>query len=293
MKIVCVHGIGQTYRGAASLSLHWKAALRDGVIEAGGADVSESDIAMVAYGALFRQNTRSVGARVDPESLDEAEQTLLQAYWQEAAALSAASDGTEPQESPAIQPPEFEGRARMPQLMQRALRQLSKSKYFKAIGGPSAALAFVRQVRLFLHDREFKADILERFAAQMSSQTRVLIGHSLGSVVAYEGLCAHPEWKVDAFITLGSPLGISNVVFDALTPKPVNGRGQWPGVRRWTNIADAGDIVALRKELAPLFGPVEDRIVYNGWHSHDVTRYLSARETGSAIAAALASHGQI
>lgn len=195
MKIVCVHGIGQTYRGAASLSLHWKAALRDGVIEAGGADVSESDIAMVAYGALFRQNTRSVGARVDPESLDEAEQTLLQAYWQEAAALSAASDGTEPQESPAIQPPEFEGRARMPQLMQRALRQLSKSKYFKAIGGPSAALAFVRQVRLFLHDREFKADILERFAAQMSSQTRVLIGHSLGSVVAYEGLCAHPEGR--------------------------------------------------------------------------------------------------
>jgi pimeloyl-ACP methyl ester carboxylesterase len=31
------------------------------------------------------------------------------------------------------------------------------------------------------------------------ADTAVLIGHSLGSVVAYEALCAHPEWSVRAF----------------------------------------------------------------------------------------------
>ncbi|HEX7200780.1 MAG TPA: hypothetical protein VF213_14950, partial [Dongiaceae bacterium] len=74
-----------------------------------------------------------------------------------------------------------------------------------------------------------------------------------------------------------------------LTPRPENGRGAWPPVRRWVNIADRGDVVALQKALAPSFGPVEDRLIHNGWHAHDIRRYLSARETGEAVAAALAS----
>jgi hypothetical protein len=53
-------------------------------------------------------------------------------------------------------------------------------------------------------------------------------------------------------------------------------------------LADTGDIVALEKSLAPLFGAVDDRLLYNGWHSHDAANYLSSGITGSALAAALA-----
>lgn len=78
--------------------------------------------------------------------------------------------------------------------------------------------------------------------------------HSLGSVVAYETLHAHPELGVNTFITLGSPLGMPSAVFDVLDPAPVEGRGQCPpGVTSWTNIADAGDLVALPRRLGDRF----------------------------------------
>jgi hypothetical protein len=114
----------------------------------------------------------------------------------------------------------------------------------------------------------------------------------LGSVVAYEALCAHPEWNVQTLVTLGSPLGIPNLIFDKLTPPPENGKGAWPNIKQWFNIADSGDIVALQKSLAPYFGDgddrkIVDRLVYNGWESHSVERYLTARETGAAVATGL------
>ena len=53
----------------------------------------------------------------------------------------------------------------------------------------------------------------------MDDGTEVIVAHSLGSVVAYEALCAHPEWPVRNLVTLGSPLGIRNLIFDQLVPR--------------------------------------------------------------------------
>ena len=59
---------------------------------------------------------------------------------------------------------------------------------------------------------------------------------------------------VQLLLTLGSPLGIRNVVFDRVTPTPGPAGGVWPGaVSRWVNVADPNDVVALRKDLQPLF----------------------------------------
>jgi hypothetical protein len=59
-------------------------------------------------------------------------------------------------------------------------------------------------------------------------------------------------------------------------------------VKRWVNIADNGDVVALTKQLNPLFeGTIEDKLVYNGTEAHDARRYLTAVETGEAILAGL------
>ena len=56
------------------------------------------------------------------------------------------------------------------------------------------------------------------------------------------------------------------------------------------NVADAGDVVALVKDLRPLFGArVACYLVHNGSHAHDVRPYLTAAETGAAIAAGLAA----
>jgi hypothetical protein len=95
--------------------------------------------------------------------------------------------------------------------------------------------------------------------------------------------------RSSVFVTLGSPLGIRNLIFEALDPAPQNGTGVWPpGIKQWVNIADSGDVVALVKDLASRFGPpVTDRLVDNGAKAHDATRYLTTRELGDAVAIGL------
>ena len=143
----------------------------------------------------------------------------------------------------------------------------------------------LKQVGDYLHDQDLRKQIRDRVVKAVDEDTRVLVGHSLGSIVCYETLCQHPEWPVKVFVTLGSPLGIKRLIFDRLDPAPHANLGHWPGrVKKWINIADAGDIVALEKQLNPLFnGLVEDKLVHNGSTAHDAKNYLTAAETGEAI----------
>ena len=182
----------------------------------------------------------------------------------------------------------------MPGSVQAALRALSGSAFFAGLA-ERAMLFDLQQVRRYMTDPVMRRAVQDRVAAAVDEDTRVVVGHSLGSVVAYEALCAHPEWPVRALVTLGSPLGIRNLIFDRLVPAPAAGEsgkpaGAWPGgVQAWMNVADAGDVVALVKDLRPLFGAeVACYLVDNGSHAHDVRPYLTAAETGAAIAAGLA-----
>jgi pimeloyl-ACP methyl ester carboxylesterase len=165
------------------------------------------------------------------------------------------------------------------------LDALSQSRFFAGLA--ERALIFdLKQVRRYLREPEIRHAVRARIEQAIWADTRVVVGHSLGTIVAYEVLCAHPEWSVDVFVTLGSPLGIRNLIFEALVPPPRNGTGIWPtGVKQWVNIADRGDVVALVKELGPRFGSkVADHLVNNGASAHDATRYLTTRELGNAIA---------
>lgn len=287
-KILAIHGIGQQFHGPHTLKTKWFDAVRDGLREVSDITLADEDFDVVGYGPLFRPaGARGVQAP-KPEQLHEMEIALVACFWREAALRSRAAAGHEGDEEPLIQDPEMSGRARTPMVVQQALRQLAKSRFFKALDGPTGVLKLVREAYLFLHDPAMKQAILDRVGEQVRPDTRVVIAHSLGSVVAYEALCANPEWQVHTLLTIGSPLGVSPMIFDALTPAPVNGHAAWPkDLVRWVNIADNGDLVALEKRLAPRFGAVEDLLVHNGWHAHDACNYLTARETGLALASAL------
>jgi pimeloyl-ACP methyl ester carboxylesterase len=182
--------------------------------------------------------------------------------------------------------------------VQAALRALSVSAFFAGLA-ERAMLFDLQQVRRYFDEPDVRDAVQQRLAAAVDNDTCVLIGHSLGSVVAYEALCAHPDWPVRTLVTLGSPLGIRSLIFERLRPPPValeSGAlvGRWPGkVNAWTNIADAGDVVALEKDLRPLFGnEVVCHLVHNGSHAHYVQPYLTTVETGTAVLAALATHGK-
>jgi hypothetical protein len=278
-KIVAVHGIGQQYEGEAELKKEWLPALSDGLTRAGRTLGSNDELACAFYGDLFRPKGKSASAPpLDASDVtDPWEEAMLAAWWREAARTDSG-----------IARPDDPTKARTPKLLQRALLALSNSAFFAGL--TERALIFdLKQVYRYLHDPLIRQEVQRRVVMTVDEDTRVVVGHSLGSIVAYEAVCAHPEWSVETLVTLGSPLGIRNLIFDKLIPEPVGGRGAWPGKAKfWFNIADGGDVVALEKRLSTSFGEqVQDRLIYNGATAHAVTRYLNVRETGEAIASGL------
>lgn len=89
----------------------------------------------------------------------------------------------------------------------------------------------------------------------------LLIGHSMGSIIAYDALWElwHEEGRreqVDLFLTLGSPLGM-RFVQRRLCGANESGARRYPGnIRRWINIATQGDLTALDPSLRDDFGPM-------------------------------------
>lgn len=258
-RVLLVHGIAQQYKGSESLRAALAPAVLDGVALAGGR-LSLRDVGAAFYGDLFRPP----GSRAtdfpdyDPSDVDDPfEQDLLSLWWERQA-------GT---------------RVRTPHWVQRALYAISGMAFFSGLS-ERALIGSLKQVRAYFTDPEVRTCVRQRVLDAVTEETRVVVGHSLGSVVAYEALCAE-RTPVTTFVSVGSPLGIPHLVYDRLLPKP----GGWPGeVENWTNIADRGDVVALTKELSPLFGPhVVDVLVHNGSKAHDMRPYLTARETGVAV----------
>ncbi len=96
--------------------------------------------------------------------------------------------------------------------------------------------------------------------AHANGERVLLIGHSLGAVIAYDALweLAHLDQHpgtVDLFLTLGSPLGM-RYVQDRLL-----GFRQRPqrfpcNIRRWVNVAAHGDLTALDPDLHDDFLPM-------------------------------------
>lgn len=91
----------------------------------------------------------------------------------------------------------------------------------------------------------------------------LLIGHSMGSVIAYDSLweLEHLEaFKtcVDCFLTLGSPLGM-NYVQRRLIGHDERHLGHYPcNIKHWVNISSRGDLVALDPSLANDFHSMVD-----------------------------------
>jgi hypothetical protein len=279
-RVVLVHGIAQQVKGPETLLADWYPALADGLVLAAGAELARDEVSMAFYGDLFRPTGhRGFGeSELDASDVQEGiERDLLLQWWTSASERETRVGG-----------PGAATRLRTPVLVQRALDALSHSAFFSGLS-ERAMIGSARQVRRYFTEPEVRAAIQDRLARAVSRDTEVVVAHSLGSVVAYEALCAHPEWPDLTLITLGSPLAVRNLVFNRLLPPPTDGRARWPApVKRWTNIADAGDVVALAKELAPVFGDrIRDLLVHNGAKAHDVRPYLTARDTGLVVAEAL------
>ena len=282
-RVMGVHGIAQQFKGGYQLGTAWFDALRDGLVAAGYQPLADSlapaDVRVAFFGDLFRPAGAMAGGEPPYTAADVKpgpERDLLAEFYQ------AAVD-QDPSLGP---PPGAMGPGKV--AAQAMLERLLRSRTF-ARTAQRGFIGNLKQVTAFLAAPDVKERVLERVHGEVTPDTRVIIGHSLGSVVAYEYLARYRPPQVALLVTLGSPLGIPNLVFDKLTPRPASGIGAWPGtVAGWVNVADADDIVALRKQLASLFASpgaagVEDHLVDNGDAPHAITRYLNAEPTGAAL----------
>jgi hypothetical protein len=214
-KVVGVHGVGHQFSGENTLRAEWLPALKDGLARLGRQLASDDDFACAFYGNLFRPAGKSamnppLGATdVD----DDWERALLELWWREAARTDTAVSG-----------PGAPTKVSTPNVVQRALNALSQSRFFADLA-ERALILDLKQVRRYLDEPDLRGAACASIERTVGSDTTVIVAHSLGSVVAYEALCAHPEWPVRTFVTIGSPLGITNLIFEKLRPSPKEGMG--------------------------------------------------------------------
>jgi hypothetical protein len=211
-----------------------------------GAEITERDVAVAFYGDYFRP---------DPE--------VVSADDVEAAQQAGELDLTE----------HLPGGADMLPALADAIgrRMLDRIVYLAGV---------------LATEPDVKNRCVARVTERLGADTRVVVAHSLGTIVTVMALTRNPGFELPLLVTLGSPLG-APFVQDRLDR--VDDLTAWPGgVQHWVNVAAVGDRACIEPTLANCFGPrVEDHVVNNGHRAHDVEPYLNARVTGAAIAAAL------
>lgn len=207
----------------------------------------EDDLRICFYGDLFRRDPE----RDDPEMVERSRAGAADMI----AAL--AGDGTDPIET-----------------------------ISKAVAGADAQRT-LDLIAIMTSQADLNQRIEQRMVDTIHPDTRVLVAHSLGTIVSYSALLEHPEWKIDTFITIGSPLGTS-MARSMLPPADADGRHPFPPqIRRWVNVMAIDDHVAAPCD-GHFAGSIDDVRIDNGHRGHDPIPYFNSRAVGEAIAQGLA-----
>jgi hypothetical protein len=190
---------------------------------------------------------------------------------------------------------EFEIAAWLPGPVKEAvIRKAAMEAYYflfnKEYERPKDKLRF--KVRGELRERLLR----ELRAAADKGEKIVLVSHSMGTMVAYDVLRNCPDCpSVETLITLGSPLGITEVQ-EELAAVEKGKKVDFPAakLRRWINVYDPLDpVCGADPKLANDFAPVDGKRVEDikesnwGYWRHTITHYFAGTEFRKRMAEAL------
>jgi hypothetical protein len=306
-----VHGIDNQSESADLIENHWLPALAGGVRLAGRGDLADRlwpprlrldaiECRAAYYGELFRTPDRQrVGE--DPRDWTPEQTALAEALaleWLERVAERAPAESADAEQArlalDIAQAPARAGAMGLGNLVREAVKTLARVSWLANMGMYVAERLFLTslaQVTRYLTDDATRAQAREAVLGLVTPDTRAIVGHSLGSVVAYE--CAHRLGRpLPLLVTLGSPLGLRTLVADRLDPPP----SFPPWVSAWLNVANLEDVVAAEPDLRPLFtrdipAPARFEGVWfaePGKAPHRAETYLGRIAIGRAVIQALA-----
>lgn len=304
-QIVLIHGIGQQASSAEEQEEAWLPSLVKGVLASGhpqaaavaariaaSMDQNELSLARMAfYGDLFLpSDSQGEEAQASPaaEALAEALATALLARAAASGDPRLAAEASNALSQAKSAPDGVQGLGARIRSVATALDE-NAWLTVRIFGALQKAKRDLIQMTRYLTEDDLRAAIQARVALLLAEDTHLIIGHSLGSVVAWEA-CQAMTRPLPTLITLGSPLGFDTVVYPMLRPQPPT----WPPlVHRWVNVAHPDDFVAIDPDLGPLFPGKDGQTVESAsppstYEHHAASGYLEEHVTGHAIADALA-----
>lgn len=286
MRLVLVHGINNQGRSSQQIADEWLVALRGALPENEYAAIASAEVIAPYFGDVLAEAARAaVGAgpvalSADPTARaagDEAD------FYQEALEDMAPAAGVKETD---VRIAAGLGDAPVEQGLPHDRRLLALVRALEAVSPLHGALAlrFLPQAFAYLH-RANVTQAVDAIVAPALTQPAIVVGHSLGTIVAYKLLRDSGNVIAPFYLTLGSPLAIK-AVQNGLGPpfeRPVS-------ITRWLNALDPNDGVTIGRILKETtFGPGIENLddVDNGEDPHSAIGYLSDHRIASALARSL------
>ena len=237
MHVLFVHGRAQGGKSEAALLSEWRKALDAGLASAGVALDAHVDFDMPFYGDILDDFVERAELPSPSDIVqmgggaDLGFEQFIQSALLEMSVAGGVADAEIQREMP-------DGPQEMgPQNWEwvQAIVKVIDRKWPSFSGGTIER--FLKDVYLYLDKPVVRKAVDATVEEKLTTNRTLVVGHSLGSVVAYNVLRRH---KIDiaGFVTIGSPLGIK--VVSGKLGLPAN-----PAESRWFNAYDERDIVAL------------------------------------------------
>jgi hypothetical protein len=247
-QLIFIHGRAQEHKDSTALKQEWLEALHEGLAKSGlTLPLRDADIRFPFYGdTLFdlvagRSSSDAAAVVVRGTEADRDEMRFVRAVLEEVRTQVGITDAqlADVAGSDVVQrgPQNWEW-------LQGVLRAVDR---FVPHGSGAAIALATRDVYQYLNNTAIRLQIDDGVAQALTAgRDAVVVSHSLGTVVAYHLLSTQGVargWETPLFITLGSPLGISEV------RKAVRGSAGPlrcpPCASAWFNAMDERDVVAL------------------------------------------------
>lgn len=289
--LVFVHGRSQEHKDSIALKAEWIGAWKRGLEKSGlRLPVGEEQIHFPYYGQTLYDLLKDVPADkvaeivVRGERADKAQQQFVRSIIDEIARKAGVTD----EQLAEAAGHDVVERGPRDWKWFHGLLQVIDQRIPMASG--EAIAMFTNDVYHYLKNPGIRDEIeMGVRKAMVPRAPNVVVGHSLGSVVAYsllkrEGVAQ--KWSVPIFVTIGSPLAVTEI-FKSLRPV------KHPEcAAKWYNAMDSRDVVALYpldKDHFDVDPSIENKIdVKNETpNRHGISGYLSDKDVARHIYDAL------